>query len=225
LLPSEFGGECLLKLGDSLLRYFDFTFSMMLVAVFSISPSYLVAQNKVGTALVGGEKVELFADQTWKFAASASKGDANCSVVAAGLTFCGKTRGWDSINNSSAEISGQFMLDSRNFGLLIVENIGAVDGVTPKMMRSIVVENFAAGTGGPAGDVVIFSVDNSELDGRAAETVVYGGSLNGLDVVFRNSIVLEDRRVLQVATYAIEAQPTENSEKLHNEFVSLNHWD
>nr|WP_213396011.1 hypothetical protein [Yoonia sp.] len=89
-------------------------------------PDDLIAQEKVGTAFVDGQRVELFADGSWRYSGpSVSNG---CITIKLNVNFCGQESGWQQMKNNDREITAQFMFNDRNYGLFIIEQLGLVDG-------------------------------------------------------------------------------------------------
>ena len=180
-------------------------------------PDDLIAQEKVGTAFVDGQRVELFADGSWRYSGpSASNG---CITIKLNVDFCGQELGWRQMKNNDREITAQFMFDDRNYGLFIIEQLGLVDGVSSELMMSIVIENLASASGVRAEDIVVFSVEEGMFNDLPSATITYGGALDNLNIIFQNTIVIDENLTMQAATYTIGAEVTDSFERLHDEFL------
>lgn len=190
----------------------------IVATIFILVPSPSIAQEKVGTAFVDGQRVDLFSDRSWRYASSS--GSAECITIKANVDFCGQELGWRIMRNNDPEIDAHFILDDKNYGILIIENLGLSDGMTTEMMMSFVIENFAKATGIKVEDVVIFDVEEGVFSALPVATITYGGNYDGLNVIFKNTVIVNSNISVQVATYTIGPEVTDSFERLHNEFVS-----
>lgn len=190
-----------------------------IVATISILvPSPSIAQEKVGTAFVDGQRVDLFSDRSWRYASSS--GSAECITIKANVDFCGQELGWRIMRNNDPGIDAQFILNDKNYGIFVIEELGLSDGMTTETMMSFVVENFAMAAGITVEDVVIFDVEEGVFSALPVATITYGGSIDNLHVIFRNTVIVDSNISVQVATYLIGPEVTDNFERLHSDFVS-----
>lgn len=146
--------------------------------------------------------------------------DAGCTTIDSGIVFCGSELGWELVPSRDPNIDAMFRLDDKTYGMFIVEELGAADGNSLEFMRIVVIGHFATGAGIAEKDVTIFDVEASSLSGVAGETVTYGGKFKGLNVVFMNTVVIEENRSVQAVVYIIGAAPTEKSKAAHREFLA-----
>jgi hypothetical protein len=195
-------------------------FIVFLSAILFLSPVFLHAKEKVGTALVDGNKIELYSDRTWSYADNAADSDASCAEIQLGVAFCGSELGWKLVSGDGIDIAAQFRLNDRTYGLFIIEGLGSEDGVKLEFMRDTVVNGFADAGGLAKKDVTVFGIEDSSVSDVSAETIVYGGNFNGVNVVFSNTIVIQENLTVQVATYVLGVEPTERSKALHQEFLA-----
>ncbi len=175
------------------------------------------AQNVVGRALVDGEKVVLFSDRTWAFEDAGSSG---CSQIHAEVQFCGNSNDWQTTTPPSPDVSAAYRYDDRHYAQFIIEAFGTKDGVTARMMRDIVIENAATGTGQSKEDVTVISVEDTVVDGIPSETVVYQFAVDNLDVVFANSLVITEGLTMQAITYAIAGEYSDLHKRLHADVIA-----
>lgn len=192
--------------------------SLAIVATMAVFvPDDLIAQEKVGTAFVDGQRVELFADGSWRYSGpSVSNG---CITIKLNVDFCGQEFGWRQTKNNDPEITAIFMFNDRNHGLFIIEQLGLVDGVSSEFMMLTAIENFASGSGVRAEDIVVFSVEDGMFNDLPSATITYGGALENINVIFRNTIVIDENLTMQAATYTIGAEVTDSFERLHDGFL------
>ncbi len=179
--------------------------------------SAALAQNVVGRALVDGEKVVLFSDRTWAYE---SAGTGDCSQIHAEVQFCGNSNDWQTTTVPSPDVSAAYRFDDRHYAQFIIEAFGTKDGVTARMMRDIVIENAATGTGQSKEDVTVISVEDTVVDGIPSETVVYQFAVDNLDVVFANSLVITDNLTMQAITYAIASEYSDLHQRLHADVIA-----
>ncbi|MEL6519878.1 MAG: hypothetical protein AAFQ66_02880, partial [Pseudomonadota bacterium] len=110
--------------------------------------------------------------------------------------------------------------DDRHYAQFIVETIGTNDGMSQEIMRNAVVQNAAAGTGQNPEDIVVVNVSDTEIDGEAGETIVYQFGIDGLQVVFANTVVVMDDLTIQAMTYAIAPSYAETQQNLTSDLIS-----
>jgi hypothetical protein len=164
------------------------------------TPGNSLAQAVVGKAVVGGKTVTLFDNGTWKYATAAGEAPTGCTEVTATVQFCGGALGWGRTQPSSAEITAAYRIDARHYAQYLIEDLGSDDGVTAEFMRQVVLDNAQMATGNTP---EVIDVKPAALGGLTGDTVIYAVNINGLDVVFANSVFVEPKRVMQIMTYAI----------------------
>ncbi|PSL18214.1 hypothetical protein CLV88_112138 [Shimia abyssi] len=118
-----------------------------------------------------------------------------------------------------------FRLNDQSYGMFITEEVGASSGTTLTFMRDAILENFALGAGIAAEDVVVYDVEETEVAGHAAETVIYGGAINGLDVVFLNTLTIGEVRTVQTVTYYLRKSLEDADRATHQGFLALTKLD
>jgi hypothetical protein len=193
------------------------TFLSFFLAFLSLAPAAM-AQTIVGTALIGGKKVELLSNNTWRYE-GAVKGE--CQSLGLGLSFCGSTDIWKPTTPPNDATAAQYHFDDRHYGQFIVEGLGSDDGMTKDFMREAVITNGATATGVRATDIPVLAVFDTEVDGKPSETVIYAMNFDGLDVVFANSITILPKRSFQSITFAIGTDYSDRHKELNDELLSL----
>lgn len=195
------------------------SYSLAVIAfIFAAMPDLSSAQSKIGTAFANGKKIEIFSDFTWKYEETSPKNE-ECESLTPSLSFCGATTGWHRLNNHDPELTAQFRLDDRTYAIFIAEDIGAADGMSLGLLKDAAIENFAFGANISPSEVTVFDVYSENNHLGDIETVVYGGKIQGLDIVFKNSISLKKNRSYQMATYRVDAVPTEAHDTIHRNFL------
>ena len=184
----------------------------------TLLPTNLLAQSKVGTAMVDGKKVELLSDQSWRYL----DGDVEerCVSISVRVDFCGLGDGWQRLKSDNPELSAQFSFDDRNYGVFIIEDIGADDGVTHEFMLDMAIENFSGAAGVQKEDIVVFDLEDGEFNGLPIKTITYGGKLEGLTIVMRNTIIIKNDITIQAANYSIAVEVTEDLLRLHDDLLA-----
>ena len=191
--------------------------SLVLVACLALS-SLAHAQSAVGKAVVGGKTVTLFDDGTWKFADALDPSTpAACEAVTPTVQFCGAALGWTTTPPASAEINASYRIDARHYAQYLIEDLGSDDGLTADFMRQVVLDNAQMATGNTPEVIDVQSVTLGALSG---DTVVYKVKINGLDVVFANSVFVQPKRVMQIMTYAIGGEFTPQHAGYQADFLS-----
>jgi hypothetical protein len=175
------------------------------------------AQEVLGRSIVEGRSITILADGTWEYTDAA---DPTCDSIYRGVEFCGGAAGWQRTTPPNAEISASYRFDDRHYGQMIIEALGEEDGLTSKAMRQIIIQNAAAATGVQPSDIAVIDVYPIVFAGREIETIVYTFDVEGLNVVFANAISTSPRRTMQLMTYAIGSEYTDQHRSLHETFLS-----
>ncbi|MDP3196516.1 hypothetical protein [Tabrizicola sp.] len=174
--------------------------SLILAACLAL-PGLAFAQSAVGKAVVGGKTVTLFDDGTWKYSDAVNPSTpAACKDVTPTVQFCGGALGWVTTPPASPEINAAYRIDARHYAQYLIEDLGSDDGLTPEFMRQVVLDNAQMATGNTP---EVIDVQPVTLGALTGDTVVYKARINGLDVVFANSVFVQPKRVMQIMTYAI----------------------
>ena len=174
--------------------------SLILVACLAL-PGVALAQSAVGKAIVNGKTVTLFDDGTWKYAdAAPSTTPGACEDVTPTVQFCSAALGWATTPPASPEINAAYRIDARHYAQYLIEDLGSDDGLTADFMRQVVLDNAQIATGNTP---EVIDVQPVTLGALTGDTVIYKARINGLDVVFANSVFVEPKRVMQIMTYAI----------------------
>ena len=179
-----------------------------------------LAQDIVGTSVVKGRTVELRSDYTWRY--KDQTGSA-CRTVKTPVTFCGEAAGWKYSSSTNTDASAVFEHDDSNYGEFIVEHIGAKNGNTMDTMRSIVLSNAATFGGVKSEEVATLGDDAVTVDGVPGETIIYRVSMNKLQFVFYNTIVITPADTAQIVTFAVGSDVTDDGRHLHQQFLDQTH--
>lgn len=177
------------------------------------------AQEKVGTAVVEGKVVDLYSDFSWSYAEGSNATD--CEQISREIQVCLRKGGWENTNFRSADVAAQYIYDDRHYGQLIIEKVGLNDGMDQEFMRAAIISNFASAANVPETKVMVHSVETKTIDAKPAETVIYSGTLDGLDVIFANSIVFQPELTVQIVTFAVGSTMSAKHTGLHEDFVSF----
>ena len=181
------------------------------------NPAY--AQSVLGKAIVDGRTVFILSDGTWRYEDELSTASGDCTFIALGVSFCGSSRTWTPITPDGPEIDAAYWFDDLHYGQIITEGIGSDHGLDMEFMRAVVLENAATFSGRMASNIPVLDVRPAEIDGMEAETVVYSAEINGLSVVFANTIRILPQRAFQLVTYSIGSQFTDKHRNLHADFL------
>ncbi len=178
------------------------------------------AQDVIGTAVIGGKKVELLSDQTWRYAEIGTTSDGPCVPIDNRLTFCGSILDWRPISTSGTEFIRQFRHSERIYAGIIHESLGADDGVDQEFMRNAVIENVAMFTNTRPEEIPIYDVKVTEVDDQSAETIIYGAVYNGLDIVYQNTLINGPDYNLQFVVWSVGKELSEDAASMNENFLS-----
>jgi hypothetical protein len=190
----------------------------IVLALLPLTPA--AAQDVIGTSVIGGKRIEILSDNTWRYSDFDRKGDGPCVPIDNRLTFCGSILDWRPMNTTGTDFVRQFKHSERIYAGVIHENLGASDGVDNEYMRNIVIENVAMFTNVRPEEIPIFGVEPVEVDGTPAETIVYGAIFNGLDIVYQNTLINGDDFNLQFVVWSVGDQLSEDAVEMNANFLS-----
>jgi hypothetical protein len=186
--------------------------------------SPIFAQDVLGTAVINGRSIEIMDDGTWAYAAPGAAADpslADCFTVSQAYAFCGKTAGWFVAQKLSPAAAASFQRDDRNYGMVISESIGIDDGISLDFMERALVANAAIAAGLTEADITMFSKTPVTVFEQDGLQMVYGLRVQGLNVVYANTVFLRAKETTQFLTYTIAAEPDAAFLAGHTEYVSL----
>lgn len=191
--------------------------ALSIIAALSVAmASPAPAQDIVGTAVLGGKKVELLSDNTWRF--MQTTGPSTCVAMHSAIEFCGSILNWRPAK-ATGDFTRVFTYDHRTSAGYIVEDVGTNDGVNPEFMRSLILEYAAEGSEITVEEVPVLGVFDTEIDGHPAETIVYGTRPNGVSFVFANTVFLHDRLTVQAIVWSMGKEYTPELESIHADFI------
>ena len=69
-------------------------------------------------------------------------------------------------------------------------------------------------------DIVVFDLEEGNFDGLPIKTITYGGKLDGLNIVMKNTIIIKNDVTIQAANYSIAVEVTEDLLRLHQNLLA-----
>ena len=191
----------------------------MVLALFSLAiPAH--AAVEIGKALIEGKIVILYDDNTWQFEGEAKAASSACDELSRRIEFCKGATTYEQVAAANNELLGQFRKDDRNYAMIIEEEVGTKDGMTLEFMRSAIFENQIAG-GVKKEDIIIIDTNEGEEFGQDATFVAMATSLEGLKLVYAYTIMISETTTVQLITYALGQELTDEIVDNHNEFLDL----
>ncbi len=184
--------------------------------LFLTAPVAAQSQTVLSRTVIDGRMVEILDNQTWRYAGS---DDKKCRALDAAVEFCGTGLGWEYLETNNPEITAQLRFDDRNYAIIIVDQIGTVDGNSLDYMVDAAVYNAAEGAGVTAEEVVIHDTVETTLSGHPARRLVYGVDISGLSFVYSNTITVREDISVQAITYSVGTQPDAAHRNLHEGFI------
>lgn len=180
----------------------------------------LHAANEIGKALIEGKIVILYDDNTWQFEGEAKVVSSACDELSRRVEICKGGTPYEQIAPANNELLGQFRKDDRNYAMIVEEEVGSKDGMTLEFMRSAIFENQIAG-GVKKEDIIIIDTTEGEEFGQDSTFVAMATSLDGLKLVYAYTIMISDTTTVQLITYALGQELTDEIIDNHNEFLDL----
>jgi len=188
----------------------------------ALSVAPVSAQEIVGSAVVDGEIVVLFADGSWQYRDNDINEDSGrCETIDLGLSFCGRDAGWSPRQVSSMPDADQvWSLNDRTYAAAILEGIGSDDGMTLEFMRDLALENVAAVSGTGIESIPVFDVFESSIGDLPGETMAYFAEVDGLEIVFANAMSVLPDRAFQIVLWWVSDEWTEDMKRLTHDFLA-----
>lgn len=179
-------------------------------------PGGAQTQTMVGKAVVDGKTVTLYSDKSWSFD-EASDAAPGCLSITPKLSFCGDPKVWVRIPPQSPVINAAFRLNASTYAQQIVENIGTSAGLSPDFLKDAVLQFAKTVSGSPP---VVLGVEPAEFQGKTLETLIYQFTMNGVPVVFANTIYMSEQTAAQIITYEVSSTYTDAHKQAHAEFLA-----
>ncbi|MEP2947832.1 MAG: hypothetical protein ABJN11_09520 [Lentilitoribacter sp.] len=199
------------------MKLFKIIIALVFASLFLSAPSYGAAE--IGKALIDGKIVILYDDKTWRFEDETEVSSA-CERLSDRIDFCKGSTPYEQIAPANNELLGQFRKDDRNYAMIIEEEVGSKDGMTLEFMRNAIYENQIAG-GVKKEDIIIIDTDEGEEFGQDATFVAMATSLDGLKLVYAYTIMISETTSVQLITYALGQELTDEVVNNHDEFLDL----
>ena len=189
------------------------------IALICLLSSGAAAQTVVATAIVAGERVELLSNRTWRpVDADAASG---CIPILEDISACLEGAGWSVFHDAPRDRSLQLRLDATAYALIIIDEVGTADGVTFASMRDVKLSNAAQAANIPTRQVAVHGAATTYLLGQTTEQTVYSVPINGIDVLYSNTVMLLENETIQFVTYTIGPSRHDRFGDVHASFLSL----
>ncbi len=189
---------------------------LIVVAACLLAPDVVFSQAVVGKSIVDGKPVELLSDNTWRYRDEQDP-NSDCRVLEDRVSYCNPPPGWTTLpKDSSFDLS--LSLPNEFYAGVIVELLGRNRTVTMDFMRFAILEN-AAQDGMEAEDIPIVDIETVEVDGIRGETITYLVEFKGAQVVFSNTILLDQSLTIQAMTWSIGSDYTEEYREVTSAFL------
>ncbi len=155
-------------------------------------------------------------------ATPAPAGPRDCALVEGPFRFCGTSPQFTLAPQAdNADVTAYYVTPEAIQAVAIIETAGRADGLTIDALQAEALEILSVSAGIPAGDIPILGRASVTIDGQDHPNFVYFGNVDGVGIVYSNSIVLLDGAVAQFVTLDIGATTyTSRHRALHDRFVS-----
>ncbi|CUH83193.1 hypothetical protein [Thalassovita mediterranea] len=188
----------------------------LLLGVLS-TPAAASAQEVVGTSAVGGKRVHLYSDGTWEYAKESGE-VSRCVALHKSVDFCGSILNWRPVK-ARGDFSNMFLHSDRIQSGLLIEELGTNDGFSVEYMRTVALEAAAEASGVDVSQIPVLGFYDVQIGETAAENMVYGASIDGLKIVYSNTIIVADTLTLQAIVWSIGDDYTEEHQKWNADFL------
>ena len=191
--------------------------ALLTLACIWLSTSAL-AQDVVGTSVLGGKRVELLSDNTWRFV-EVPEADGRCVPINTKLSFCGTIFDWRPKRTAGTDFTRVFSHSDVIAAGIIHEEIGAADGMDLAFMRNRVIENAADVTGMRPEEIVISEVQDVMVGDYPGEMIAYEVTMDGLEIRYRNTIISTDNHTFQLVAWNVGKTRAENFSEVAQSFL------
>ncbi|WP_371171128.1 hypothetical protein [Aliiroseovarius sp. 2305UL8-7] len=174
----------------------------------------------VATTVVDGKIVHLNADRTWNFAEGAITQNGRCMPLTSGFKFCAPATEWKTTSKLSHDATLSLRHSDRDYLMVIAENIGAKVGISLDFMASVAIDNAAVALDIPKEQIPVYSVTESEVLEIPSRTMSYGLNIDGLEVVYLNTVAVTPDTSLQIITFHIGNEVGEKEKNLHQQALT-----
>lgn len=181
-----------------------------------LSPSTALAQDIIGTTVLGGKRVDLLSDGTWKFATSDL---SNCVAIHKFVEFCGSIFNWHPISSENVNYTAIFRYDDSNYAGLIIEDIGRADGYNYEFFRRFVIEQAAEVSDVPFEQIPVHSFSDTIIDEKEAETISYGAKIDGVGFVYSNTVFIDEHLTIQAMAWSVGTEFSDLHQEVHKKFI------
>lgn len=162
----------------------------------------MIAKEIIGTAIINGERIQIFDDNTWKFTGNNRSSDEDCDLIKHELYFCNNLS-WIKVPNVQDPITAQYNVNDRTYSMFIVERMGTSDGVSRDIMADVALENAANAAGVNVSDIPQHYVRDERVNGYDYLTIAYSAALSGMQFTFINNIFVLENLTVQATIYTL----------------------
>jgi len=178
------------------------------------------AQEIVGEAEIDGQTVTLFSDFSWDFASDGGP-TSDCLFNEPPITFCGAPSIYENVlMTGNPDVDAMYRVSDTTFAMLIVEGFGENLGITEDSLAEIVLENLGMAMGVPGSQVTVLERSTTRIGNQDYPTIVYSGDINGLPIVYSNTLVVQPERNAQLITYELGETYSEDHRRVNERFLS-----
>ena len=197
------------------------SFLIISVLAFSVLLSTNIAFSKkpVGKSFIGSEEIVIFDNYTWEYV-DKNISKSKCDVIGYGLKSCAKNYGFEHATGLNADATAQYRYDDKNYGMIISEDVGTSSGMTLDFMKTAVIENLATAINKSPEDIRRFDIYSSRIAEMESATIIYGSEVNGLDVVYYNTFIVEKDFSFQFISFSIGKTPDDDSKTIHEKLIN-----
>lgn len=124
-----------------------------------------------------------------------------CPLVAPPVRFCGTAPTFTLTPQSvNSELNAYYETPDGIQALIIVENLGRADGLTIPGLQQGALEVLSRATGQPAESHPVLERATIPVMGMPSSNFVYRGVVDGVPIVYSNTMVLQDHSISQFVT-------------------------
>ena len=145
-----------------------------------------------------------------------------CPFIASPFRFCGVPPEFVlPPQNGPPDISAYFATLENFQTIVFVEKSGILDGLTIPVIQDFALETLTTAAGIPVSSIPVLSRSSLTIAGIERPNLVYSGVVDGVAVVYSNSIVLLDNAVAQFITLELDVPSySPRHRNLHARFLA-----
>ncbi|MEM1087320.1 MAG: hypothetical protein AAGH90_06290 [Pseudomonadota bacterium] len=191
------------------------TFIAVMFSICLMAP-LAAAQGIIGSTTIDGKKINILEGNVWVYA---TPSNSDCDTLSATISFCNEGSAWKAEDIGAPDALQTYVYGDKFAAIMIEDNLGSNDGITVDAIEKFAIDNAATAGGVSVDQVKRLGKRNVKLGGSNAREISYAVNVDGLDLVYVNTLVVRDEWTYQFMTYSLGLVVTPQHKTLHDQFI------